>query len=173
MIVGLDSAYYAKRFLYGRGALADGENASQHDFLRRVVETAGARTLIVLTHHDGLALDGTPRELFGEMRDLVQRPFTWIWGHVHAPIVYHDRPDGVRARCVGHGGVPYLPFSTGEAATYGWAETRLAGDVREPERALNGFYVLDLDDGPGFTETLYDERGSACWTAKSGGAVAG
>jgi hypothetical protein len=41
---------------------------------------------------------------------------------------------------------------------YAFAETELADDVREPQRALNGFYLLSRERGGAYTEELYDER---------------
>ena len=71
------------------------------------------------------------------------------------------------ARCVGHCGVPWLPFAaeTGLGAagfTLEWAENRNAKDVEEPARALNGFLMLRLS-GDQLVEEFRDENGNLRW----------
>jgi hypothetical protein len=98
-------------------------------------------------------------------------PDYWYWGHVHAGYALAPFPIGggrnLMARCVGHCGVPWLPFAaeTGLGADgfkLDWAENRLANDVEEPARALNGFLVLRLG-GDKLVEEFHDENGNLRW----------
>jgi hypothetical protein len=62
------------------------------------------------------------------------------------------------------GGIPYTPFTVDEQGAYLWAEGGAADDALEPGRALNGFYLLELD-GPQLTERFIDEIGRQRWSA--------
>jgi Calcineurin-like phosphoesterase len=161
LVIGLDTAYDAQSYLYQTGAL----DPVQLQFVHDLVASAGTRQIIVLTHHNGLGLDDRPCEpLWSQLTAQIDRPLLWIWGHIHAGVAHKTRAN-VLGRCVGHGGIPYEPFSSAEVASYLWAETSLADDAREPCRALNGHYLLDLD-GPDLTETFVDERGRARWSSR-------
>jgi hypothetical protein len=100
-------------------------------------------------------------------------PDYWYWGHVHAGIAFKPVLTGgrsLRARCVGHGGVPYAPFPAPETlgnAGLGveWVETEKAGDPKEERRALNGFMLLSFD-GPHVLEEFRDETGKVRHSAK-------
>jgi len=104
--------------------------------------------------------------MWSQVLGAVGRPFLWVWGHIHAGVAHEPRPFPfpVFARCVGHGGVPHSPFTAAEAATYAWAETRLADDRDEAKRALNGFYTLEID-GATLTERFIDERGDETYSS--------
>jgi hypothetical protein len=67
-------------------------------------------------------------------------------------------------RCLGHGGIPYTPFTADEQRPYLWAEGGSANDTLEPGRALNGFHLLELD-GPQLTERFIDEVGRQRWSS--------
>lgn len=164
VILGLDTAYHAKDFLFEEGFL---DEALQLPFVRTHVRTAREqhRNIVVLTHHNGLGLDNKPTLLWGQLRREIPGAFTWIWGHLHSGVA-HAEVDQVSGRCVGHGGVPYSPFSSDERTTYAWAETERANDAREPNRALNGYYVLELD-GANLREAFHDERGRVRWASSS------
>jgi hypothetical protein len=71
------------------------------------------------------------------------------------------------ARCVGHCGVPWLPYAAesglgANGFTLEWGENRKANDVEEPARALNGFLVLRLR-GDQIVEEFRDENGNLRW----------
>jgi hypothetical protein len=71
------------------------------------------------------------------------------------------------ARCVGHWGVPWLPFGaeSGLGASgfkLEWGENRKADGVDEPARARNGFLVLRLH-GDQIVEEFRDETGTRRW----------
>jgi hypothetical protein len=188
LIIGLDTAYWGhnQSFLYEDGYISDDrikpKGNAQKEWL---VDLLGRpehqhKRLIILTHHDGFDLDvgkvnkknlwGVITQLLGNTRDCL-----WYWGHVHAGIAYKPiqlaEKVFLRARCVGHGGVPYAPF--GELSSYGnatyaieWAEQEKA-TTGDPRRALNGYMILTLK-GKGITEEFYDECGRRRpWTGYS------
>jgi hypothetical protein len=153
------------------------------------------KNIILMTHHDGFDVNFDncsvqyKEPLWAEVIALMlaqrpaanqQRRFWWYWGHVHAGLVYgptvaRARLDGgeaaitVDARCIGHGGIPYKPFSTNyqnvafpNGAHVVWAETDEAKDPKVPGRALNGFALLTFE-GDRMTEELFDESGKKRW----------
>jgi hypothetical protein len=181
VIVGLDSAYYSDQdTLYRDGALfpSSGAHQEQLDFLR--TQAAGAirdqKKLILLTHHNGIAQNGTaPTLLWSQVMSAFPAdagPDYWYWGHVHMGAVYQNQKNGnkvVNCRCCGHGGLPCAPASAMENQTgVLWYEKRSAKDpdfANQPDnlqRVLNGFAMLYLD-GPLVREVFYDENGGVAW----------
>jgi calcineurin-like phosphoesterase family protein len=171
-IIGLDSAYYSHQFLYQTGNI----DGAERDWARETARAARSvgKGVILLTHHHGIDFDPDSN------KSVLQQPFWddvvllfdggpdyWYWGHVHAGIAFAplDTRTGmaVRARCVGHGGIPYKPFpknADGDAtAKVLWAEDCNAGDNGEPRRALNGFVLLTLDS-KNLREEFFGEDGS-------------
>jgi calcineurin-like phosphoesterase family protein len=177
LILGLDSAYFAHNFLYQHGVFTDDGQVTFARNLATAARGAGKR-VIVMTHHQGLNLHDdsgnvTAEDLWQQMIGAVggDGPDYWYWGHVHAGIAFQPGCLGakLRARCVGHGGIPYAPFDQKYAqptVNVAWAETVKAGDPDEPRRALNGFAVLRLD-GKQITEELRDENGQVRWQANN------
>jgi TIR domain len=181
LIIGLDTAYWANNqsFLYEDGYISEyssrPKGTAQRDWVVDLLSNPqhARKRLIILTHHDGFDVNvGKAKEkhLFQVITDLIgnSRDCLWYWGHVHAGIAYKpiQRAENMflRARCVGHGGVPSPPFSL-KLSAYGtrrysidWAEQEKAitGDRR---RALNGYMMLTLS-GKRITEEFYDENGN-------------
>jgi len=179
LIIGLDTAYwgYDQSFLYEDGCICDDrqkpKGSAQREWLEQLLSDPahGSKRLMFLTHHDGFDVDvgkAKEKDLFQLITKLIgnTRDCLWYWGHIHAGIAYKpiQLADNIflRARCVGHGGVPYLPF--GNLSEYGtprysvdWAEQEKAttGDSR---RALNGYMIVTLN-GRRITEEFYDENG--------------
>lgn len=164
VILGLDSAYHSSSAFYSDGAL----DTAQIEYIQDVLAANPGKYPIVLTHHNGITSKGDLSTAFFEtVRTAVGRPFHWIWGHLHAGLV-HELRDGVAGRCVGHGGIPYVPF---DPATIGkrqllWAESEYADDPREHSRALNGYYLLELS-GQKLKETFLDERRNERWSSET------
>ncbi len=188
LIIALDTAYWAhdQSFLYEDGYISNDcllpKGTAQRDWLVQLLaDPAHAnKRLIILTHHDGFDVDaGIAKEkaLFQVITGLIgnTRDCLWYWGHVHAGIAYKPikLADNIflRARCVGHGGVPYPPF--GELSDYGtarysieWAEQEKATSG-DPRRALNGYMILTLS-GKRINEEFYDENGRRrSWSSTS------
>jgi hypothetical protein len=165
LVLGFDSAYDSSNFLYQTGRL----NQPQINFAGVTIHTPGIglrpdgsrKRLLVFTHHDAIHGDGTTDAgLMAQMTiGLGGLPDAWYWGHDHVPAAFAPRSENgvvMHARCVGHGGVPYAPAGLGGRL---WTETALAHDMDEPERALNGFVLLDLH-GKGITDSFLGEDGS-------------
>jgi predicted phosphodiesterase len=162
-IFGLDTAYYSGGVLYMNGNLDE----TQLDFLQHYGRAAleNGQQVIVLSHHDALGFDGKPNGLWNQVCNALGRQGLcfWYWGHIHGAAIYHDQrktfPTGdllVKARCVGHGGVPYGAIDDKQAGL-AWAENKLfQGDPAFPNRALNGFVTLELA-GANLTEKFWAE----------------
>jgi hypothetical protein len=168
VIVGLDSAYFSPELgLYLDGSIGSA-GSGQIQFLQQQV--AKGKKVIVLTHHNAIAEDGSsPENLWNEVISAFPAnsgPAYWYWGHVHAGVVYQPRSNGtasVSCRCLGHGGLPWGEAT--ELAGNGnvlWYENRSANDPDIRERVLNGFAMLYLS-GPNFEEVFYDENGGVAW----------
>jgi hypothetical protein len=184
VIVGLDSAYYADpEGLYRDGALFSSNGPqTQLDFLRAQVATG--KRIIILTHHNGLAQDGSsPTNLWEQVMSafpLNTAPAYWYWGHVHCGAVYNPQTkekSSVLCRCCGHGGLPCgsasVMVNNGNVLKPNvlWYENRSAHDPDIPLRVLNGFGMLYLH-GSEIDEVFYDENGGTAW-ASTGRALAG
>lgn len=183
LVLGLDTAFFGFRqsLLYEQGVLADQrekDGTVQIEWLKKVIAQNRGKRVIVLTHHDGFDVDPftgkvSTKPLYnavvGELSNV--KDWFWYWGHVHTVIVYNQIQVGnsnVSTRCLGHGGIPYAPFPAdyarlGDAQVkVKWAETRLAGNGGNPNRAPNGYMLLTLS-GRDIQEELYDELGKRCW----------
>jgi hypothetical protein len=171
VIVGLDSAYFSDDLtLYMNGSLGSG---AQVGFLK--AQAQKGKKVIVLTHHNGLAEDGSgPTALWNEVMNCFPAgtgPAYWYWGHVHAGVVYQPR-DGVQCRCTGYAALPWGYASELANSNVAWFETSNAGDPDDKLRVLNGFTFLELA-GASMNETFYNENGGVAWTANQAGAASG
>jgi hypothetical protein len=166
VIVGLDSAYFSSEAgLYMDGSLSPAGGTAQVQFLQQQV--AKGKRVILLTHHNGLAEDGSSTtNLWSQVMSGFANnagPAYWYWGHKHMAVVYKAQGNGTLCRCCGHGALPW-----GEAtelvgkANVAWFERRSASDSDIPKRVLNGFALLSLD-GPNIQEAFYDENGGVAW----------
>ncbi len=170
VIIGLDTAYYAKEEnLYLDGALfRPGGAQDQVTFVRNLLGNLNNRKVIILSHHEGLSLDGSSHTA---LWDQVMAPFgpgapyCWYWGHSHAAAVYSMQASpNTLCRCCGHGAIPWgFAKVLDKNPKVDWFEARLAKDPEIPHRVLNGFAMLSLD-GPNLKETFYDENGGVAWS---------
>src|SRR5439155_13445506 len=155
----LDSAWHASRAgLYQQGVIGP----EQTEWLRVLARQARAdrKRILLLTHHNALSPNGGKLGGLWEEIMAVAAPDLWYWGHEHTAAVHQPVAVSgvqVRARCCGHGGIPYAPMTISPALV--WAESAVAHDEEEPRRALNGFVVLDFD-GPKLTERFIAEYGN-------------
>jgi hypothetical protein len=163
LIVGLDTAYHADEIhLYQHGFLDNDQCAFLDGLLEQAPPTRGT---ILLTHHNGLSLDGSmPTALWGQIAPrFAQRQLWWYWGHLHTGVVYTDRGT-VHGRCCGHGAMPAgEPDSLVGNPSAIWHENRKVPDLLYPGRVHNGFVLLNLD-GPALAETFIDENGATVYT---------
>src|SRR6266850_3429228 len=67
--------------------------------------------VIFLSHHQAFsAFDTEYRRVFSDLEPFLDRVLLWFWGHEHRFAAYAPHPSQgnivVRARCIGHGGMP-------------------------------------------------------------------
>lgn len=172
LIICLDSSYYSTGDLYMDGSIMDSRSGGPqvHWFLD-VLKQAGKRKIIIVTHHQPMDLPGMHlTNLFGQVNALLMvnglKPAFWYFGHEHNAAVYGQYSAMYYpARCIGHGAIPYgvsSDLTTVTGSTVLWAETKSANDPQYPERILNGYLMLSLNDAS-MTETLYSENGDVRW----------
>ncbi|WP_248795248.1 metallophosphoesterase family protein [Pseudomonas sp. MWU13-2105] len=160
LIVGLDSAYASAPLnLYMDGAL----NQQQIDWLKSLPK---GKKLLVLSHHQGFDIGGKNKTaLYQPVCDALGRvPDYWYWGHLHNGIVYAEQ-GGLRARCAGHGAIPYGVTSEldgNERVLF--SESKNAMDDEYPERVLNGYVKVRLS-GENIIEEFIGEDGSLRWSS--------
>ncbi len=119
---------------------------AQVAWLKNIVAGAGARKLILFSHHQPFSqLDAQGPKLQTALADLLrqQRIHAWYWGHEHRLVLYDPHPLwGLKGRCIGHGGFPNfrddLPDAHGDL--YQWL-------VLPPVPHAPGARLLD---GPNF-----------------------
>ena len=113
-ILGLDTGYYARSVpfleLLMKGWIR--LHSTIRTWLAEVVfaDAKDRRPVIVLTHHQWFsAFDTEYRQVGSNLRPYLDRVALWLWAHEHRFAGYG--PFGfngikVRARCLGHGGMP-------------------------------------------------------------------
>lgn len=178
IIIALDTAYYDKSSLFMNGALTDD---NQINFIKSL--NTSDKTVIVITHHNPTNVAGTqtaPLPLWNQLLGALGRaPDFWYWGHVHNAVVYSDQSfpaqNGVRARCVGHGAVPFgvayglqNADGTNVPSVEYFAHELLSSvydktDIQQAKRVLCGFAMLTLEPDS-ITEQLIDQTGVVRWT---------
>jgi hypothetical protein len=174
LLAGLDSAF-------DDDDLAEGQEV----WLWHLAEQAGDRRLLLFTHHQPFSLfEKGGERLRQKLAPILteKRIFAWYFGHEHRCVLYDKHEGyGLLARCVGHGGYPYLRDS------FGGVPSEPTGDPEQVLRRLparndapsglvldgpnhdveghqddygpHGFLVLDLQ-GPHCTERLYSAGGT-------------
>jgi hypothetical protein len=170
LLIGLDSAYAASNF-YMNGALNDAQLTWLRALLASDIARSGGspKNIIVMTHHHGLEYDGKRvQPLWSQVTNtLVHGPHRWYWGHVHGAAAFKPVTCGgvnMKARLVGHGGVPYAPDKSTNSLE--WIESELAGDPKISKRALNGFAFLTFTNDLELEERFFDENGRERWKSQ-------
>lgn len=167
IVVGLDSAYFADELgAYLDGSIGTGNPGAAGQLALLADVASRGKKVIVLTHHNGLAEDGSATTtLWNQVMARFpagSAPAYWYWGHVHAGIVYQPR-NGVQCRCTGHAALPWgLATELQNNDQVVWFEKRNADDPSDPVRVLNGFTVMQLS-GASLSEMFYDENGGVAW----------
>jgi hypothetical protein len=126
-ILGLDTAYNATRFDWGRMPLLGRSKWIRTSvglkprcwlpqpmlaWLASVVNPAADnRGLLLLTHHGCYSAFGEWYQIPArQLAGMIERPVLWFWGHEHKLAIYdkYAVPQGIEAygRCIGHGGMP-------------------------------------------------------------------
>ena len=180
-ILAVDSGYYAKTFPFLE-LIVDfiRLHPANRTWLKEVVfaDPDDRRPVILLSHHQWFsAFDSEYRRLGSHLEPYLDRVLIWFWGHEHrfagyAPFGFRDIQ--VRARCIGHGG---MPIELGaEVKRHDrqlvFSDTRVAGRIDGVDIGFCGFAVLGFD-GPALTIHYIDENGVQLleerWSAGPGG----
>ena len=112
-IIGLDTGYYAKSFPFLELIVNFIKiHRATMRWLKTVVfaDQTDRRPVILLSHHQWFsAFDSEYQRIGNQLGPYLDRVLLWFWGHEHrfagyAPFGFGGRQ--VRARCIGHGGMP-------------------------------------------------------------------
>lgn len=165
VIIGLDSSFYDTSFMEMKGALTDGTNTYQQDFIKSL-NISPDQQILLLTHHTGLNYDGTEinnplvSQVYTALGNIY--PDYWYYGHTHNGFVYNAKSaigasqyqtrskTYPRLRCVGHGSIPYgkADISSSNNGLDYYVQTPLPDpDKKQKLRVLNGFALLTLSQG--------------------------
>ena len=169
-IVGLDSAYYApdNGMLdfpgYMIGSLGDPHGQQALFLEQQIAQLTAGQKLILLTHHNGLNLNGSrpatadkPYLLWQQVTAVLQqlpagasKDVFWYWGHEHAGAVYKRQTvNGVtiHPRCCGHGCIPWgIATDLAQSAHVVWFEKQVLGPGPN-YFVTNGYATLALSGG--------------------------
>jgi hypothetical protein len=173
-IIGLDTSYTER----GGDAIASswGELVDlEIDWLKAQIQQAQAfnppAKVILLTHHQLFsAFEGTDlgQVLLRQLKSFLDsgRIYAWFWGHEHRGVVY--APNALynfKARCIGHGGFPYAPFSGTPPGTatfpIAWSEQRT-----EPNNAwygIRGFALMTFNGAQAKVDYI-DQTGATVYS---------
>jgi 3',5'-cyclic AMP phosphodiesterase CpdA len=164
-IVGLDTGYYAKTFpLLELFVDFIRLHRANHRWLKQVVfaDPNDRRPVILLSHHQWFSAFDTEYPRIGrQLRPYLDRVLLWFWGHEHRFAGYAPFGlDGarVRARCIGHGGMPIELGATVKRPDRPlvFTDERKAGDLDGEPIGYCGFALLRLA-GPELRVEYFDE----------------
>ncbi|MGJ4948873.1 hypothetical protein [Bradyrhizobium sp. HKCCYLS20291] len=185
-IVGLDSAYYApdnqlKDFPGCMiGSLGDPQGAQMQFLQNQIAQLGSGQSLILLTHHNGLNLDGSVPTaadaaylLWQQVTQVLQQipagasqNVVWYWGHQHAAAVYNAQQINgitINPRCCGHGCIPWgIATDLSQSSNVLWYEGQNLGPGAN-YFVTNGYATLALN-GAALTESFWDQNGQRSWT---------
>lgn len=133
------------------------------DWLRDVVfaDATDARPVVFLSHHQPYSAfvgEVEYKRVRACIEPYLPRTCLWIWGHEHRMALYSGR-EGVRGRCIGHGGIPVeLPFKVAadNRGLVVYDERVSPAIVDNIRTGYNGFAVMSLV-GAAMTLRYYDE----------------
>jgi Calcineurin-like phosphoesterase len=148
---------------------------NQVAWLNSIVAAAGARKLILFSHHQPFSqLDLQGPKIQVALHELLnnQRIHAWFWGHEHRLVLYEPHTKwGFKGRCVGNGGFPAFrdDLTATPSEVYEWVIMKTAPHApaaklldgpnfwipEDPMRySPHGFLTLDFD-GDKVWETYY------------------
>ena len=174
-IIALDTAYEAHEAdLYQRGVLGQQQLGW---FSAQLAKAAAAgRKVVLFTHHNPVSVNGPGATNKDIDQNMMNQLFAaagmagamfdyWFFGHEHAVAVYEPmqwQHKMVKPRCIGHGGVPYVPSELGDKGAgikVTWTEMEhYAIGKGDPACGLNGFAMLTLPlAGGDIVENYYDD----------------
>ncbi len=181
-VVGLDTGYNTKVFPFLDLFLGTSIHAENLRWLERVVfaDKGDHRPVILLTHHQWFSsFDRAYPGIGFQLRRRLPDVALWFWGHEHRFAGYAPfAPDGgvkVRARCIGHGGMPVeiAPPAHLEVPVV-FVDNRIADTTEDPPIGFCGNALLEFE-GPllrvRYIDEMQEELLAEEWV--SGGAAGG
>ena len=191
-ILGIDTGYYSKTFPILE--LLDTHLIKVHRAIRRwlretiFADRGDRRPVLLLSHHEWFsAYDSEYTRMGKQMAPYLDRVLLWFWGHEHrfsgyAPFALDGGPT-VRARCIGHGGIPFDIAYPHRHRELVFADERIDCESTNQVRAKQqlgycGFAYLTFD-GPTLRVEYHDEgrdtppllRETWTWDERSGTAT--
>lgn len=131
LYLAIDSAYARSGLGFGGGEL----NEDQIEWLHKIVDKSADRKVIFFSHHPVYSSSGKLAQQVSKLLN-DKKIFAWYYGHKHECVIYDQHPIwGIYGRCVGHGGVPYERFRSGESVIttsvtdVTWRKLKAKGDV--------------------------------------------
>lgn len=153
-IVGLDSGYSAK-LIPGLELMPwwiKLQAANQRWLEQNVLAVPDRRPIILLSHHQWFSAFETEYGRLGRALGSDSRYLLWFWGHEHRLAGYgawqaHPRGPRVRARCIGHGGMPIedIDMPIRRQRNLVFCDRRVAGTVDGTQVGYCGFAALEFD----------------------------
>ncbi len=173
-ILGIDTGYYAKSFPVLE--LFDTQLIKLHRAIRAWLKDVvfadpnDRRPVILLSHHEWFsAFDSEYKRMGKQMQPYLGSVLLWFWGHEHrfagyGPFGFDGGPK-VRARCIGHGGIPFdiaYPHRNRELV---FSDERIdcasTNQINARQQlGFCGFSVLTFE-GPNLRVEYYDESGES------------
>ncbi len=170
-ILAIDTGYFAKSFPILE--LFDTYLIKLHIAIRTWLEEvvfkdpSDSRPVILLSHHEWFsAFDSEYKRMGKQIQPYLDRVLLWFWGHEHrfsgyAPFGFGDGPK-VRARCIGHGGIPFDIAYPHEHRELVFSDERInpeSTNYVDAKQQLGycGFAFLKFE-GRKLTVSYYDER---------------
>jgi hypothetical protein len=174
-VVGLDTAYYAPDDTINDfpGYMIGSLGPAQGPQMQIKQLTAGQR-LVLLTHHNGLNLNGSVPLQTDQAYTLWQRVtqavtqlpaaanknVLWYFGHVHVGAVYTPQRVGgvtIHARCCGHSCIPWGIATELQGPNVVWFEQQVLGPGPN-YFVTNGYATLALNETSA-TEAFHNQTG--------------
>jgi hypothetical protein len=145
------------------------------------VDPTDRRPVVLLSHHQWFSAFEAGYDRVGEnLSPYLDRVVLWLWGHEHRFAAYSryapDRARGVRARCIGHGGMPIEISAHPKYADRNLVchDARQATVLDGDPIGFCGFAAMHLD-GPELRLVYADEKGvkllEEAWTSTAAGAA--
>lgn len=169
-ILAIDTGYYSKSFpvleLFDTYLIR--LHKAIQTWLREVVfaDPDDRRPVLLLSHHEWFsAYDSEYTRMGSQIAPYLDRVLLWFWGHEHrftgyAPFGLGDGPK-VRARCIGHGGIPFDIAYPHRHRNLVFSDERISAGSTNAINAKQqlgycGFAFLKFS-GPKLTVSYYDE----------------